>query len=164
MFPIQANARTPTHTTSSSKPDLTAALLATAADEEALDQRSNPHFDRSLAGPLGDPSGALRARPVRALRFNQKGKFVRLAEQIRAEARLEELKKRIAESSRKAGLDGEIEAIEKQVRVGCVWLTSSYLHSSSTSPTVFFVSRSDRPHLIANGGTKTTCQIVIMTI
>ncbi|EGG08582.1 uncharacterized protein MELLADRAFT_116022 [Melampsora larici-populina 98AG31] len=126
---VKANARPSLPSTaSSSKPDLSEALLV---DEEAVDQRSNPHFDRSLAGPLGDPSGVHRARPVRALRFNPKGKFVRLAEQIRSEARLEELKKRIAESSRKAGLDGEIEAVEKQVRrpapPDCEWWDEDYL-------------------------------------
>ncbi|KAH9809672.1 pre-mRNA processing factor 3-domain-containing protein [Melampsora americana] len=126
---VKANARPSLPTTSSSsKPDLAEALLV---DEEAVDQRSNPHFDRSLAGPLGDPSGVHRSRPSRSLRFNPKGKFVRLAEQIRAEARLEELKKRIAESSRKAGLDGEIEAVEKQVRrpapPDCEWWDEDYL-------------------------------------
>jgi len=105
------------------------------ADPVALDNRANPHFDKSLAGPIGDPSGIVRTRATRSLRFNPKGKYIRLAEQIRAEVRLEELKRRIAESSRKAGLDGEIEAVEKQVRrpepPDCEWWDEDYLPNRS---------------------------------
>ncbi|CAH7667096.1 pre-mRNA processing factor 3-domain-containing protein [Phakopsora pachyrhizi] len=105
------------------------------SDPAALDNRNNPHFDKSLAGPIGDPSGVIRTRATRSLRFNPKGKFIRLAEQVRAEARLEELKRRIAESSRKAGLDGEIEAVEKQVRrpvpPDCEWWDEDYLPNRS---------------------------------
>jgi U4/U6 small nuclear ribonucleoprotein PRP3 len=97
------------------------------ADPVALDNRSNPHFDKSLAGPIGDPSGLVKTRATRSLRFNPKGKYIRLAEQVRAEVRLEELKRRIAESSRKAGLDGEIEAVEKQVRVSSRILRSHFM-------------------------------------
>lgn len=105
------------------------------ADTLAVDNRTNPHFDKSLAGPAGDPSGIIRTRATRSLRFNPKGKYIRLAEQIRAEVRLEELKRRIAESSRKAGLDGEIEAVEKQVRrpapPDCEWWDEDYLPNRS---------------------------------
>ncbi|PLW34153.1 hypothetical protein PCANC_20071 [Puccinia coronata f. sp. avenae] len=105
------------------------------ADPLALDNRTNPHFDKSLAGPIGDPSGLVRTRATRSLRFNPKGKYIRLAEQVRAEVRLEELKRRIAESSRKAGLDGEIEAVEKQVRrpepPDCEWWDEDYLPNRS---------------------------------
>ncbi|KAA1084056.1 hypothetical protein PGT21_015814 [Puccinia graminis f. sp. tritici] len=105
------------------------------ADPVALDNRSNPHFDKSLAGPIGDPSGLVKTRATRSLRFNPKGKYIRLAEQVRAEVRLEELKRRIAESSRKAGLDGEIEAVEKQVRrpepPDCEWWDEDYLPNRS---------------------------------
>ncbi|MBW0472829.1 hypothetical protein O181_012544 [Austropuccinia psidii MF-1] len=107
----------------------------TDTDPALPDNRTNPHFDKSLAGPAGDPSGMIRNRPTRSLRFNPKGKFIRLAEQVRAEARLEELKRRIAESSRKAGLDGEIEAVEKQVRrpepPDCEWWDEDYLPNRS---------------------------------
>ncbi|KAG5642603.1 hypothetical protein DXG03_002501 [Asterophora parasitica] len=52
--------------------------------------------------------GAPRERTGRNFRFNPKGKYIALATQIRQENQLEALKQRIAESARKAGLDGEM--------------------------------------------------------
>ncbi|KAG0142739.1 hypothetical protein CROQUDRAFT_662132 [Cronartium quercuum f. sp. fusiforme G11] len=130
---VKANTRPTVSSTVNSKPNLSETILLSTQIEE--DQRMNPHFDKTLAGPIGDPSGLMKSRPIRSLKFNQKGKFIRLAEQIRAEAKLEELKKRIAESSRKAGLDGEIEAVEKQVRrpapPDCEWWDEDYLPNRS---------------------------------
>ena len=54
---------------------------------------------------------------ARGFKFNQKGKYVQIASQMRQEAQLEQLKQRIAESARKAGLDSEFETAEKNVRV-----------------------------------------------
>ena len=53
----------------------------------------------------------------RSLRFNPKGKYIQIANQVRQEAQLEQLKQRIAESARKAGLDTEFETLEKNIRV-----------------------------------------------
>lgn len=53
----------------------------------------------------------------RNFRFNPKGKYVQIANQVRQEAQLEQLKQRIAESARKAGLDTEFETLEKNIRV-----------------------------------------------
>jgi len=55
-------------------------------------------------------------RGSRSFRFNPKGKYVALANQQRQEAQLEVLKQRIAESPRKAGLDGDM-GIEKTIKV-----------------------------------------------
>lgn len=62
------------------------------------------------------------------LQFNQKGKFIRMAESIRQEARMEALKARIAEAARKAGLEEDLEAdgglgrrIKKQPPPGVEW-------------------------------------------
>ncbi|KAH9468896.1 hypothetical protein MJO29_005304 [Puccinia striiformis f. sp. tritici] len=126
---VKANVAKPTHHAPKKK-DLYQSTQV-EVDPVVLDNRANPHFDKTLAGPIGDPSGLVRTRATRSLRFNPKGKYIRLAEQVRAEVRLEELKKRIAESSRKAGLDGEIEAVEKQVRrpepPDCEWWDEDYL-------------------------------------
>ena len=53
----------------------------------------------------------------RQFRFNPKGKYVQIANQVRQEAQLEQMKQRIAESAKKAGLDSEFETLEKNIRV-----------------------------------------------
>jgi len=60
--------------------------------------------------------GAPRERHGRSFRFNPKGKYVALANQMRQEQQLEALKQRIAESARKAGLDSDM-GIEKNIKV-----------------------------------------------
>lgn len=61
--------------------------------------------------------GTPRERVGRSLKFNPKGKYVSIANQVRQDAQLEALKQRIAESARKAGLDGEFDTLEKNIRV-----------------------------------------------
>ncbi|PFH50492.1 hypothetical protein AMATHDRAFT_60894 [Amanita thiersii Skay4041] len=59
--------------------------------------------------------GAPRERSGRSFRFNPKGKYVALGNQMRQDSQLEALKQRIAESARKAGLDGDM-GIEKSLK------------------------------------------------
>lgn len=61
--------------------------------------------------------GTPRERVGRSLKFNPKGKYVSIANQVRQDAQLEALKQRIAESARKAGLDGEFDTLEKNIKV-----------------------------------------------
>ncbi len=56
-------------------------------------------------------------RPRRALKFAQKGKYIQRAEEQRAEQKMEELRQRIAENARKAGLEGEFDTLERSVKV-----------------------------------------------
>ena len=66
----------------------------------------------------GSFEGAVpKERSSRQLRFNQKGKYVQIAAQMRHDAQLEALKQRIAESAKKAGLDSEFETVERAIRV-----------------------------------------------
>ncbi|EJD05351.1 PRP3-domain-containing protein [Fomitiporia mediterranea MF3/22] len=75
----------------------------------------NPYAAQDAAA--GSFEGAApKERTSRTFRFNQKGKYVAIASQIRNDAQLEALKQRIAESARKAGLDGEFETVEKNIR------------------------------------------------
>jgi len=67
--------------------------------------RTNPYLDTSNA-----PAG--RARESRQLIFNQKGKYIQQANALRRQAALEDMKRRIAEQARKAGLE-EDRAVEK---------------------------------------------------
>lgn len=60
--------------------------------------------------------GTPRERAGRKFHFNPKGKYIAMADQMRQDQKLEALKQRIAESARKAGLDGDM-AIEKAVKV-----------------------------------------------
>ncbi|KAG9019020.1 hypothetical protein FRB90_007192 [Tulasnella sp. 427] len=75
---------------------------------------ANPYTSAPV--PTVDTSAAPKDRERRQFRFNQKGKYVALGQQMRQEAQLEELKKRIAETARKAGLDSEFETLEKTIR------------------------------------------------
>ncbi|KAF7289985.1 U4 u6 small nuclear ribonucleoprotein [Mycena indigotica] len=59
--------------------------------------------------------GAPKERTGRSFRFNAKGKYVALGAQMRQENQLEALKQRIAESARKAGLDGDM-GIERGIK------------------------------------------------
>ncbi|EKM78866.1 hypothetical protein AGABI1DRAFT_75439 [Agaricus bisporus var. burnettii JB137-S8] len=76
---------------------------------------ANPY---ASAGPPKDGTGfdgAPRDRHGRNFRFNPKGKYVAIANQLRQEQQLEALKQRIAESARKAGLDSDM-GIEKNIK------------------------------------------------
>jgi U4/U6 small nuclear ribonucleoprotein PRP3 len=69
------------------------------------DIRNNPYFDISLGGQ----TATLKNRHSRQLVFNQKGKYIQQANALRRQAALEAMKKRIAESSRKIGIDEDLD-------------------------------------------------------
>jgi U4/U6 small nuclear ribonucleoprotein PRP3 len=82
---------------------------------------ANPYAAGAAASSSKDGGGtgfegAPRERHGRGFKFNQKGKYVALANQMRQEQQLEALKQRIAESARKAGLDSDM-GIEKNIKV-----------------------------------------------
>ena len=80
--------------------------------------KANPYASGSATPLEGGFEGTPKERHGRNFRFNPKGKYVQMGNQIRQEAQLEELKQRIAESAKKAGLDSEFETLEKNIRVG----------------------------------------------
>ncbi len=67
--------------------------------------RNNPYFDASFGPQTATPKG----RPSRQFIFNQKGKYIQQAAALRRQAALEQMKKRIAESSRRAGIDEDLD-------------------------------------------------------
>ena len=78
--------------------------------------KANPYFAKDAAS--GSFEGAApKERTSRRFRFNQKGKYVQIANQVRRDEQLEQLKQRIAESARKAGMDAEFEQVEKSLKV-----------------------------------------------
>jgi len=68
---------------------------------------SNPYYDESLAQPT-----SAKQRHSRQLIFNQKGKYIQQANALRRQAALEAMKRRIAEQTRKAGIDDDLD-VEK---------------------------------------------------
>ncbi|KAI0044786.1 PRP3-domain-containing protein [Auriscalpium vulgare] len=78
--------------------------------------KENPYA--AAAATPGDTGfeGAPRERVGRSLKFNPKGKYVAVANQLRQESQLEALKQRIAASARKAGFEGEFDTLEKNIR------------------------------------------------
>lgn len=72
---------------------------------EATDPTKNPYYDPSITSK---PSTSRRAHKV--LVFNQKGKYIEQANALRRQEALEAMKKRIAESARKVGIDEDIHA------------------------------------------------------
>ncbi|EMD31940.1 hypothetical protein CERSUDRAFT_119270 [Gelatoporia subvermispora B] len=81
-----------------------------------MESKLNPYASAAAAPTESGFEGAPRERVGRSFRFNPKGKYVQIANQVRQEAQLEQLKQRIAESARKAGLDSEFETLEKNIR------------------------------------------------
>ncbi|KZT10543.1 PRP3-domain-containing protein [Laetiporus sulphureus 93-53] len=81
-----------------------------------IESKANPYASGAAAVPDSGFEGAPKERVGRSLRFNPKGKYVQIANQVRQEAQLEQLKQRIAESAKKAGLDAEFETLEKNIR------------------------------------------------
>ncbi len=71
----------------------------------AEETRNNPYFDASL----GAQTATLKTRHTRQLVFNQKGKYIQQANALRRQAALEQMKRRITESSRKAGIDEDLD-------------------------------------------------------
>lgn len=82
-----------------------------------IEAKANPYASGSTGPIEGGFEGAPKDRHGRNFRFNPKGKYVQLGNQMRQEAQLEALKQRIAESAKKAGLDSEFETLEKNIRV-----------------------------------------------
>ncbi|QRV82045.1 U4/U6 small nuclear ribonucleoprotein Prp3 [Ceratobasidium sp. AG-Ba] len=94
---------------------------ATPVPDRPVSVSANPYASASASGGTGDgtfegAAPAVKERIGRSFRFNQKGKYVAMGNQMRQEAQLEELKQRIAESAKKAGLDSEFEILEKNIR------------------------------------------------
>ncbi|KAJ3498727.1 hypothetical protein NLG97_g901 [Lecanicillium saksenae] len=82
---------------------------ATAAKGGAGFGQSNPYIDESAAA---QPSSSRNREPKRLV-FNQKGKYIQQANALRRQEALEAMKKRIAEQTRKAGIDEDLDTEKK---------------------------------------------------
>ncbi|SCV70111.1 BQ2448_1505 [Microbotryum intermedium] len=115
---VKANAQLPS-SWSSSRPSNTGPLASTSAAPIPDSIVETPFFDPSLAYGSAGVSGRShmgRGRSRETLKFNQKGKYIKMGEAQRAEARMEDLKRRILESAKAAGIEGEMEDKAKLVK------------------------------------------------
>lgn len=81
----------------------------------------NPYTSAATpaAGPSagGDDVAAAKARRSKKMTFSQPGKYIRQGDALRNEAKMEALRQRIAEASKKAGLDSEFDTLERSLKV-----------------------------------------------
>jgi U4/U6 small nuclear ribonucleoprotein PRP3 len=78
--------------------------------EEVHDVTQTAYYDPRMASGAVGP----RDRRSRKLKFNAPGKYVAVANQVRAQAQLEKLKKEIAETVKKTGMESEMELVSDQ--------------------------------------------------
>ncbi|BGP48773.1 U4/U5/U6 small nuclear ribonucleoprotein prp3 [Rhodotorula kratochvilovae] len=109
----KANARMP------AAPARPATPVASTSDASAEALKESDFFDERLgygsAGVVGK-SHMGKGRQRSTFAFKQHGAFIKKGEALRAEARMEDLKRRILESSQKAGLQSDLEDTAKKVR------------------------------------------------
>lgn len=83
--------------------------LEQPADQETT-ANENPYFDSSII------SGKAEHKRKRGLVFNSKGKYIEQANQLRKQAQLDALKKKIEASSKKVGLEADLVAGEREFK------------------------------------------------
>lgn len=86
-------------------------------------EKTNPYLtDESSAGAASDVGPTPKRRSMhRSLQFNRPGVHIMAAEQARRDAQMEQLKLRIEESARKAGVHDELLGDERILRVSLMW-------------------------------------------
>ncbi|KAJ3158723.1 hypothetical protein HDU86_002688 [Geranomyces michiganensis] len=85
-------------------------LKIEAPSADLSDPTKNPYFDPSLGAGTGGP----RERVKKGLKFVQPGRYINEANQLRAKAQLEKLKRDIAESVKKTGMAVELDLVADQ--------------------------------------------------
>ncbi|GAA5910380.1 U4/U6-U5 snRNP complex subunit PRP3 [Sporobolomyces salmoneus] len=109
---VKANARLPARSSTPSAP-------STSGDAGPDSLKETPFFDTRLSHTGAGVSGKIhmgRGHARNGFTFKQPGTYVKQGEALRAEARMEDLKRRITESSMKAGLQSDLEETAKKVR------------------------------------------------
>lgn len=76
----------------------------------------NPYAASSSSG-AGPAGGRIQSRKPKQFQFSQPGRYVRQGDALRNEEKMEALRQRIAEASRKAGLDSEFDTLERSLKV-----------------------------------------------
>lgn len=76
----------------------------------------NPYAAAASTAAPDDAKAA--SRRSKKLQFAQPGRYVKQGDQLRNEEKMEALRQRIAEASKKAGLDSEFDTLERSLKVG----------------------------------------------
>ncbi|TYJ55241.1 hypothetical protein B9479_004071 [Cryptococcus floricola] len=76
----------------------------------------NPYASNSASASPAPDEGRGATRKSRKLQFSRQGKYVEQGDQLRNEQKMEALRLRIAEASRKAGLDSEFDTLERSFK------------------------------------------------
>ncbi|GAA6058914.1 hypothetical protein JCM10212_002866 [Sporobolomyces blumeae] len=129
---VKANSRLPTRSSTPSGPS------GSSLDAGADSLKETPFFDTRLSHTGAGVSGKVhmgRGHARNGFTFKQPGTYVKQGEALRAEARMEDLKRRIIESSMKAGLQSDLEETAKKVRrpppPDVEWWDEAYLPDKS---------------------------------
>jgi U4/U6 small nuclear ribonucleoprotein PRP3 len=80
------------------KPEVRPKIAAAKQNKPQDEELENPYFDLKAAGQV-------RGRAPRTIVFNEHGKYLDQASKLRAQSRLEQIKKMLALQARRAGLD-----------------------------------------------------------
>lgn len=77
----------------------------------------NPYTSIPNANNTNSDEPTASARRSRKLNFGAQGKWIKQGDELRADAKMEALKQRIAAQSKKAGLDNEFDTLERSLKV-----------------------------------------------
>ncbi|WVR03937.1 hypothetical protein IAU60_000936 [Kwoniella sp. DSM 27419] len=95
-----------------------ASVAAAAAPARAVPVAAvlNPYASSSTAGRDVPEEERAASRRSKKLQFSRAGRYIAQGDQLRNEQKMEELKQKIAEASRKAGLDSEFDTLERSLK------------------------------------------------
>jgi U4/U6 small nuclear ribonucleoprotein PRP3 len=77
----------------------------------------NPYAATPPTGSPAPDEPSVRERKSRKMQFARPGKYVAQGDALRNEIKMEALRQRIAEASKKAGLDSEFDTLERSLKV-----------------------------------------------
>jgi U4/U6 small nuclear ribonucleoprotein PRP3 len=106
--------------------------IYTKPSEEDFKTEDNPYYDPKLDLAYAHQKG----RKARPFEFNPHGKFIEKAEVARSAAKMEELKQKIEEKARKAGLEEDLDVGDREMLLrpespAVEWCDEDYLVSKT---------------------------------
>ena len=106
-------------------------LAPSAAARPAPAPELNPYAAKvATNSAVPDDEGSRRSRKMH---FSAPGKYVRQGDALRNEQKMDALRQRIADASRKAGLDSEFDTLERSLKVRCLSLADADNVASTSS-------------------------------
>ncbi len=108
----------------------------------------NPYASTPATNSPAPDEAPASSRRSKKLQFSQPGKYVRQGDAARNEQKMEALRLRIAEASRKAGLDSEFDTLERSLKVSSLsldWLSAQISLQRQPPPDVEWWDRAILP-------------------